>query len=310
VLVAEFPRILRGRVETMRVLLVGARGMLGTDLNAVLAKRHEVIAPDRRSVDITDEEAVRRCVEAAEPDVIVLAAAYTDVERAEDDPETAFLVNETGTRHVAVAAQAADASLIYFSTDFVFDGKKGTAYTESDEPNPISVYGRSKLAGEKQAELAPRHCIIRTAWLYGPKKANFVEKIVGLAREQRRLSVTADEIGSPTYTLDLARAVDGALEKRMTGLYHVTNAGWCSRYDFATEIVKLAGLSNVVVERAAPGETATKAARPTFGVLSNVLWEKAGGPPMRHWKDALRAYLRDRRDRWTLLQAQPASSSE
>jgi len=288
----------------MRVLLIGARGMLGTDLRSVLADRYELIAPDRQSVDITDEAAVRRCVEAAGPDVIVLAAAYTDVERAEDQRETAFLVNETGTRHVAVAAQSADASLIYFSTDFVFDGKKGTAYTESDEPNPVSVYGRSKLAGEKQAELAPRHCIIRTAWLYGPKKANFVEKMVSLAREHGRLSVTAEEMGSPTYTLDLAHAVDWALETGLTGLYHVTDAGWCSRYEFATEIVNLAGLENVVVEPAAPGEIATKAARPTFGVLSNALWEEAGGPPMRHWTEALRAYLHGRRDRWTVLQAE------
>ncbi len=295
----------------MRILLIGARGMLGTDLDAVLSERHEVVAPDRHGMDITDEAAVRRSVEAAGADVIVLAAAYTDVEGCEDDPDKAFLVNETGTRHVAMAAQRANASLIYFSTDFVFDGKKGTAYTESDKPNPLSVYGRSKLAGEKQAaELAQRHCIIRTAWLYGPRKANFVERVVSLASERRRLTVTAEEIGSPTYTLDLARAVGWALENKVTGLYHVTNAGWCSRYEFATEIVKLAGFSNVVVEPAAPGETATKAARPAFGVLSNDLWVKAGGPPLRHWRDALRAYLHGRRDRWTLLQPARTSTRE
>ena len=294
----------------MRVLLIGARGMLGTDLNSVLAERHEVIAPDRQHMDITDQASVRRSVEAARPDVIVLAAAYTDVERAEDEPEQAFLVNETGTRYVALEAQRVGASLVYFSTDFVFDGKKRTAYTESDQPNPLGAYGRSKLAGEKEAKLAQRHCIMRTAWLYGPKKANFVERVVSLASERGSLKVTTEETGSPTYAHDLARAVAWALEKEINGLYHVTNAGWCSRFEFATEIVTLAGLKNVVIEPAAAHEIKTKASRPAFGVLSNALWESAGAPPLRHWKEALRAYLHGRRDRWTLLQAERSTTGD
>lgn len=283
----------------MRILLIGDQGMLGTDLKTVLSEQHEMIACDKETVDITDRKSAQDCIMAAEPEVIVLAAGYTDVEGAEDEPQSTFLVNETGTRNVVSAAQDVGASLVYFSTDFVFDGKKETAYTESDEPNPLSVYGRSKLAGEQQAKLAERHCIIRTAWLYGPRKANFVEKIVAFAKQRGRLKVTAEETGSPTYTFDLSRAVAWAIERRMTGLYHVTNAGWCSRYEFAIEIVKLAGLEDVVVEPARSGEMQMKAARPVFGGLSNVLWESSGGPPLRHWKDALKAYLADRHDRWT-----------
>jgi dTDP-4-dehydrorhamnose reductase len=289
------------------MFLIGAEGMLGTDLEAVLSGRHEVIAADLPDIDITDPNSVQDSVAAAEPEVIVHAAAYTDVEGAEDESERAFLVNETGTRNVALAAQEAGASLVYFSTDFVFDGKKRTAYTESDEPNPQGEYARSKVAGERQARLAERHCILRTAWLYGPRKANFVEKIIFYAKQRGRLKVIAEEIGAPTYTLDLSMAVAAAIERGMTGLYHVTNAGSCSRYEFAKEIVNLAGLDNVVVEAATTAEIGMKAARPAFGVLSNALWESSGGPPLRDWKEALKSYLTQRDDRWELLQPEGAT---
>ncbi len=291
----------------MRILLIGADGMLGTDLETVLSGRHEVIAADLPDIDITDRENVQDWVAKATPHVIVHAAAYTDVEGAEDESERAFLVNETGTRNVAAAAQEAGASLVYFSTDFVFDGRKAAAYVESDEPNPQGEYAKSKVAGEQQAKLAERHCILRTAWLYGPRKANFVEKIIFYARQKGRLKVISEEIGSPTYTLDLSMAVAAAIESGMTGLYHVTNAGSCSRYEFAKEIVKLAGLDNVVVAPATTAEIGMKAARPAFGVLSNALWESSGGPPLRHWKDALKSYVNDRRDRWMLLQSANAT---
>jgi len=291
----------------MRILLIGAEGMLGTDLETILSGRHEMVATDLPDIDITNPKNVQDWVTKAAPDVIVHAAAYTDVERAEEEPEKAFLVNETGTRNVALAAQEAGASFVYFSTDFVFDGKKRTAYTESDEPNPQGEYAKSKVAGERQARLAERHCILRTAWLYGPQKANFVEKIIFYAKQRGRLKVIAEEIGSPTYTLDLSIAVAAAIEGGMTGLYHVTNAGSCSRYEFAKKIVRLAGLDNVVVEPATTSEIGMKAARPAYGVLSNVLWESSGGPPLRHWKEALKSYLNDRQDRWMLLQSANAA---
>jgi dTDP-4-dehydrorhamnose reductase len=291
----------------MRILLIGAEGMLSTDLVTVLSERYEVIAADLPNIDITDPKSVQDWVATSTPHVIVHAAAYTDVEGAEDESERAFLVNETGTRNVALAAQEAGASLVYFSTDFVFDGKKATPYVESDQPNPQGEYAKSKVAGEQQAALAERHCILRTAWLYGPRKANFVEKIIFYARQRGRLKVISEEIGSPTYTLDLSMAVAAAIESGMIGLYHVTNAGSCSRYEFATEIVRLAGLDHVVVEPATTAEIGMKAARPAFGVLSNALWESSGGPPLRHWKDALKSYLNDRKDRWTLLQSENAT---
>ena len=287
----------------MRIFLTGSSGMLGNDLTAVLSQCHDLTMLDETVLDITDEKAVRAAVTAAKPEVVVHAAAYTDVERAEDEPDTAFLVNETGTKHVALAAKRVGARVVYFSTDFVFDGTKGAPYAESDKPHALSVYGRSKLAGEQQAKGAGLYCVVRTAWLYGPQKANFVEKIIAAAGERGQLKVTAAEVGSPTYTLDLALATAWIVEKGLTGLYHVTDAGWCTRYEFACEIVKQAGLENVMVEPAGSNEIRMKAARPTFGVLSTDLWESRGGPPLRHWKDALRAYM-SRHDRWTVLQLQ------
>lgn len=279
-------------------LIAGAGGMLGTALQRVLAQRGIAFeAPAESEFDITDEAGVRERVaafSAAHPEgVLVNAAAYTNVERAEDDRERAYLVNETGPRLLAAAARDAGIRFVHVSTDFVFDGTKTGPYSESDDPSPLSVYGASKLAGERAvAAEMPAALIVRTAWVFGPGGVNFPTKILELASRLPELSVVTDEHGSPTYTLDLAEGILGLVDGCASGVFHLAGSGSCSRYEMALEIVRLAGIDTPVKPTTADAFP-SKAPRPANSILD---CSKAAsfGVRMPEWRDALARFMAER----------------
>jgi dTDP-4-dehydrorhamnose reductase len=279
-------------------LIAGAGGMLGTALQRVISASGATLsAPSEATFDITDEGSVRAQVERfaqelapGQRGVLVNAAAYTNVERAQDEPELAYLVNVSGAALLALTAHEAGLGFVHVSTDFVFDGTKEGAYCEDDEPHPLSVYGITKLAGER-AVLAenPGTLIVRTAWVFGPAGVNFPLKILEAARARPSLEVVTDEIGSPTYTVDLAAGILGLVAVGARGLYHLAGTGSCSRYELASEVLRLAGvdtpLQPVTAER-----FPVKAARPANSVLD---CSKAAsvGVTMPPWRDGLARYL-------------------
>ncbi|MBN2247117.1 MAG: dTDP-4-dehydrorhamnose reductase [Coriobacteriia bacterium] len=283
---------------TSAYLIAGASGMLGSALQRVCAERAlRCEAPPEAEFDITDAAAVAGVVGAfaatlgdGERGVLVNAAAYTNVERAEDEPDLAYRVNEHGARILAEAARAAGHGFVHVSTDFVFDGAKLGPYAESDAPNPLSVYGASKLAGERAvAEAYPGALTVRTAWVFGESGVNFPTKILDLARERDTLSVVTDESGSPTYTVDLARGVLGLVDAGATGLYHLAGTGSCSRYELAAEVLRLAGLERRLIPVTADAFP-SKAARPANSVL-DCSKAAAIGVVMPPWQDALGRFI-------------------
>lgn len=278
------------------LLIAGAGGMLGTALQRVAAERAvAVVAPPEAGFDITSADAVEHVTvafAAAHPGgVLVNAAAYTNVERAEEDADRAYLVNDAGAANLAAAAASAGLRFVHVSTDFVFDGTKDGAYVEDDEPNPLSVYGASKLAGERSVAAAdPGALIVRTAWVFGPAGANFPTKILERAASAESLMVVNDEVGSPTYTIDLACGILDLLDAGARGLFHLTNAGSCPRDEMAREVLRLAGLERVRVEPVPSATFPTKAARPANSVLD---CSKAAsfGVTMPDWHDALARFI-------------------
>jgi len=277
-------------------LIAGAGGMLGTALQRVLGERGIAFkAPPEAAFDITDEREVGERVSAFVADggtVLVNAAAYTNVERAEDDAATAYRVNEHGARVLAAAARDAGIAFVHVSTDFVFDGTKPGAYTEDDEPSPLSVYGASKLAGEiAVAETLPSAIIVRTAWVFGPGGVNFPTKILDLASRMPTLKVVTDEVGSPTYTLDLAAGIVGLVEADAAGLFHLAGAGVCTRFELAAEVVRRAGL-HTVLEPVTADAFPTKAARPANSEL-DCSRAAALGVTMPGWSDGLARFMAD-----------------
>jgi dTDP-4-dehydrorhamnose reductase len=271
----------------MRILITGARGQLGQALRSVLLGQ-DVLALDRQHLDITDRGAVLQTVTSARPDWVVNAAAFTDVDAAESAPEQAFAVNAAAPGYLGEAAMKVGAGLLQVSTDYVFDGGSSRPYTEDDAPRPVNVYGASKLEGEARAlQATPRACVIRTAWLYGSGR-NFVSAILAAAEQGRPLRVVNDQVGSPTSALDLAGAIKGALEAGLSGLFHVTNAGSCSRYEFALAIVG----NGAEVIPVSSGDMPRPAPRPANSALRSVRWGQTGLPGLRPWPDALDAFLK------------------
>lgn len=279
----------------MHILIPGANGMLGHALTAVLSKQHTLTGLDLPDLDITDIFALKSAVSTHLPDLIINAAAYTDVDGSEVNVEYAFAVNATGLRNLAVVCRELDIPLVHISTDYIFDGAAASPYLESDTPNPQGIYGKSKLAGEQYVrELTAKHCIIRTSWLYGEHGKNFVSTMLRLAGEWDEIGVVSDQVGSPTYTRDLARAVSQLVVKPICGTYHVTNSGVCSWYEFTLEIFKQAGIEGVKVKPITTEALNRPAPRPKYSVLDNSKWIAAGMPPLRPYQDALKEYLERR----------------
>lgn len=278
----------------MRTLLFGSKGQLGRDILHVFQRECVVQGYDLPEVDIADEVALQPLVEQFGPDLLVNAAAYTDVEGAESDFAKAFLANETGARNIAELAAYHKIPVIYFSTDFVFDGTKNTPYVPGDPMAPLGVYGKTKAAGEHATIVAnPRHFILRTAWLYGPGGNNFVEKVLRAAETRPELKVVEDEVGSPTHTLDLAEAALALAKTQAYGTYHAVNTGACSRFEFAKAFLDGAGLKTTVLPCPA-SDYPSKAERPKYSVLDTASLTKASGYTMRPWREALAHYMERR----------------
>ena len=304
----------------IKVLITGSEGMLGRALmKSIKPDTAQIMGVDIKSsdcqLDITKADEAKGFIEKTCPDIIIHTAAYTDVDGCEKTPETAYLVNSEGTKNIAQAAKNTGAFLIYISTDYVFDGKKKTPYTEKDEPCPISVYGKSKLLGEKAIkDMLDNYLIIRTSWLFGKGGKNFVDTIIEQAGSEKILKVVDDQKGCPTYTEDLADAISrlslrGA-ERRsnqksishlmiaspfgarndMPRIINITNTGSCSWFEFAREIIKLKGIKNIEVEPASSDYIKRPAKRPGMSVLDNSEYIKLTGKVLPGWQDALRRY--------------------
>lgn len=273
----------------MRILVTGAGGQLGRELLEVLAG-HELHGRDHGSLDITDRQAVFEAVKQLRPSWVINAAAYNDVDGAEGATELAFAVNASGPGYLAEAAARAGAEIVHISTDYVFDGRKGTPYTELDRAGPLSVYGRSKYEGELQVQSAhPSACVLRTAWLYGEFGNNFVKAILRGAETGGPLKVVADQVGSPTWTRHLAQAIGQLIQTPARGLFHVANGGSCSRFDFARAIVQ----GRVEVLPISAADAARPASRPANSALVSARWQAAGLRPLPDWEHALANYLGD-----------------
>ncbi|MDR3581103.1 MAG: dTDP-4-dehydrorhamnose reductase [Oryzomonas sp.] len=271
------------------ILVIGANGMLGRDIMALLGDRGRGVDID--GIDITELQSTERVLTALRPSVVINCAAYTDVDGCESNRETAMQVNGEGVAHLAMATRTLGARLVQISTDYVFDGSKGMPYLEDDAPHPLSVYGESKLAGEMNAVFNPDHLIVRTQWLYGLHGKNFVETMLRLGAERDELSVVDDQIGSPTWTVDLAHAILALIEKGCHGVYHAVNGGYCSWNAFARTIFQEAGMS-VTVNAMNTEQLNRPARRPLQSPLDCGKLAHDCGHRLQPWQDALRTYLR------------------
>jgi dTDP-4-dehydrorhamnose reductase len=281
----------------MRVVVTGAAGQLGQDVVKELArKNHEALGIDRELLDITIEADVMKYINEVKPDVILHCAAYTNVDAAEENEEIAYQINAAGTEFLAKAAKQTGAKMLYISTDYVFDGTAAVPYEVDQQTMPLGAYGRTKLAGE---ELLQKHVerffIVRTAWVFGVYGQNFVKTMLRLGEERGEVGVVHDQVGSPTYTVDLARFMVELMETEKYGIYHATNGGVCSWYEFAVEIFKQAGLK-VTVNPLTSDQFPRPAARPHYSVLSKKQIAEQGFTPLRDWKEALAAYLKETTD--------------
>ena len=275
----------------MKVLIIGSEGMLGHDLVDSLSAENEVSTTTIDTLDITDITKTIETVKEINPDVVVNAAAFTNVNECESKFNLAYKVNVIGARNVAVACSEADSALVYISTDYVFDGNKGSSYYEYDQTNPLSAYGKTKHLGEVYTcDILNKFYIVRTAWLYGYHGPNFVTTMLNLAKTNDTISVVKDQVGSPTYTVDLANAIEQLIKKPAYGIYHITNGGHCSWYEYAREIFDIAGI-DIEVKPVTTEEFPTPAVRPEYSVLENYNWKMEGFSEIRNYKEALREYI-------------------
>ncbi|HIJ86472.1 MAG TPA: dTDP-4-dehydrorhamnose reductase [Desulfuromonadales bacterium] len=271
------------------ILVVGANGMLGNDLMALLGDRGHGV--DIADIDITSPESVFKVVGALKPEVVINCAAYTDVDGCESAAETAMAVNGEGVAYLAMACRDSGALLVQVSTDYVFDGGKGTPYVEDDATCPLSVYGESKLAGEMNAAFSREHLIVRTQWLYGLHGKNFVETMLRLGAEKSEIPVVDDQIGSPTWTVDLAQAILALIDSGCRGIFHAANSGYCSWNDFATAIFAETG-QNVAVKPMSTSDLNRPARRPLYSTLECTKLSTETGYHPQAWRNALREYLK------------------
>jgi dTDP-4-dehydrorhamnose reductase len=274
----------------MRVVITGHKGQLGQTLQRVF-QQEEVLGIDLPEDDITDAHAIQQKVCDFEPDLVIHAAAMTDVDRCAREPELALRINGLGTHNVALACLRCDAVLLTMSTNEVFDGKKGQPYYEHEPPHPINPYALSKLAGEIYTQMhLSRFYIVRTAWLYGRGGNNFPYKILQAAEKYGQLRVVCDEISSPTFAPDLAQAIYGLVQTGQYGVYHLTNEGVCSRFEFARRILQLAGRPDVPIEPITSDQWPRASVPPLHCAIRNLAGAQIG-IRLRHWDEALREYF-------------------
>lgn len=275
-----------------RILVTGAKGMLGSKAVAILGNKHTIIPCDIDEFDITNANATRAFITEAKPDYILHCAAYTAVDNAEDDRERCHAINVEGTANVATVADEVDATIFYYSTDYVFDGKKDAPYLEDDPVDPINYYGKTKLEGERTVkDLARKYFIIRITWLFGENGKNFPATMLRLAKERDSLSVVSDQLGSPTYTEDVVRQTERLFDCDDYGIVHASAEGVCSWYDVAVATLREAGIEipvNEVTSDAFP----TKARRPAYSYLENARLKELGQNVMPPWEDGIHRYVR------------------
>ena len=282
----------------MKVFVTGSKGMLGTDLvNQLKIENHDINAVDIDNLDICDLNQVIESISDYKPDVIINCAAYTNVDRCETDIDNAYRVNSIGPKNLAIVSNQLDIPLLHISTDYVFDGETNKPYIEGDVTNPQSVYGKSKLFGEENVKnFTNKYFIVRTQWLYGKNGKNFVKTMLSLAENNSSLTVVNDQFGSPTYTKDLCEVICEIIKTKAFGIYHVTNSGICSWFEFTKCIMELAGTGtgvNIQVNPCKTEEFPRPAKRPKFSPLDNFNLKLCGFKQLRHFSEALKDYLKE-----------------
>lgn len=278
----------------MRILVTGASGQLGYDVERELERRGiEHLGTSSRELDITDRAAVEHLMQSYRPDAVIHCAAYTKVDLAEDEPERCWAVNADGTRNLAAACREIGAKMLYISTDYVFPGTGERSYETGDPTGPVNTYGRSKLAGELAVQsLLEKYFIVRISWVFGKNGNNFVKTMLRLAETKAELSVVCDQIGSPTYTADLAPLLCDMVQTERYGVYHATNEGTCAWSEFAEAIFELAG-RQVVVHPIPTSAYPTRAVRPLNSRMSKECLHSNGFQELPEWKNALARYLKE-----------------
>ena len=275
----------------MKILITGSNGMLGHDLREVLKDNHDLVLTTSKTLDITDKKQVMDFIGDSKPDIVINSAAYTDVDGCEENRDLAYAVNGEGVRNLALACREVDCALLHISTDYVFDGTARDPIAEDGEIGPISVYGKSKLEGEKAIlEILDKYFIVRTAWLYGINGKNFPKTMLELAENHSEITVVYDEVGTPTYTPDLAYGISQLIETDKYGIYHLTNSGYCSWCEFSRLIFEIAE-KDVKVIPVTASEFARPAPRPNYSVLENKNWIDNGFKPLRDYKEAIKEYI-------------------
>lgn len=276
----------------MRIVVTGSGGRLGSQLVQTLALRHDVSGIDIDQLDITDYEATQILITDVAPDVIIHAAAWTDVDGCARNPERAIEINGFGAQNIALAAAHVNASILYFSTNEVFYGQLNRPYLEYDTPNPANSYGYSKMVGERAiAAINPRHYIVRTAWLFAHTGTNFIHRMIEAASNGQVLRVVTDEVANPTYCNDLVDAVDDLIETERYGIYHLTNESACSRYTLARYVLDRAGYADVIINPISSREWPRASVPPAYTALTN-LAGRLIGISLRPWHEAVDAFLR------------------
>lgn len=278
----------------MKVLVTGSNGQLGYDVARRLQENNiEYLGTDRNTLDLTNEEQVKKVIKDYNPNVVIHCAAYTAVDKAEDERELCYAVNVLGTRYIAEVCKDIDAKMIYISTDYVFDGEGDKSFEVADKPNPINYYGKTKYEGELEIQkLLDKYFIVRISWVFGIHGNNFVKTMLRLGKERDEISVVSDQIGSPTYTYDVAELLIEIIKTDKYGIYHATNEGYCSWYEFAVEIFRQAGM-DVKVNPIGTEEYPTKARRPKNSRMGKEKLKQNGYKSLHRWIDSVSLIIRE-----------------
>jgi dTDP-4-dehydrorhamnose reductase len=278
----------------MKIVVTGVKGQLGYDVVRELNSRgyQDILGIDIEDLDITNEKNVVQFFKENNPDVIIHCAAYTAVDKAEDNKDICINVNVIGTKNLVEQAMKYDSKFVYISTDYVFNGEKNSSYEIDDMPSPQSVYGESKYLGELETLKHDKHFIVRISWVFGKNGFNFVKTMLRLAKEKEFLNVVNDQFGSPTYTFDLSRLLVDLIETDRYGIYHGTNEGTCTWFEFTKEIFTLANI-NILIHPILTSDYPTKAKRPKNSMMSKTSLDENGFKRLPNWKDALQRYLKE-----------------
>jgi dTDP-4-dehydrorhamnose reductase len=278
----------------MRIVVTGVNGQLGYDVVKELGKRKykNVFGIDIEDLDLVDEEAVKSLMKKIKPDIIIHCAAFTAVDKAEDNESTCYNVNVNGTKYLLESAKEFDSKFMYISTDYVFSGDKATEYIIDDLPDPKSVYGKTKYLGEVETQKHEKHFILRISWVFGKNGNNFIKTMIGLGKDKDSLNIVDDQLGSPTYTYDLAKLIADMIKTDKYGVYHATNEGVCSWYEFAQKIFEYLDI-NVKLNPITTDQYPTKAKRPKNSSMSKKSLIDNGFELLPPWQDALKRYLKE-----------------